>query len=153
VADAGAKRAFPAARVVQAGRDERSHRAKQREECGVRVAITAAGPDLASRVDQRFGRARYLLVVDTPDTVVAAVDNKAGMDATQGAGVQAAQHVIDNNASILITGHCGPKAFRALKAGGVHVYLAPDGTVGETIEAFRAGDLKHSSAPDVDGHW
>ena len=119
----------------------------------MRVAITATGPELSSPLDQRFGRARYLLIVDTPDSVVAAVDNQAGVDASQGAGIQAAQSVIDNNTSILITGHCGPKAFRALKAGGVHVYLAPDGTVAEAIAAFRSGDLKHTSAADVDGHW
>ncbi len=119
----------------------------------MRVAITATEPDLSSRIDQRFGRGRYLLIVDTPDRLVAAVDNQAGIDAAQGAGIQAAQSVIDNNASILITGHCGPKAFRALKAGGVHVYLAPEGTVAEAIAAFQAGDLKHTSAADVDGHW
>jgi predicted Fe-Mo cluster-binding NifX family protein len=119
----------------------------------MRVAITAGGPDLSSPVDQRFGRARYLLIVDTPERVVAAIDNQAGLDAAQGAGIQAAQHVIDNQASALITGHCGPKAFRALQAGGVHVYLAPGGTVADAIGAFRSGDLKHSSAADVDGHW
>jgi len=124
-----------------------------REEQEVRVAITAAGPDLSSPVDQRFGRARYLLIVETSDRKFIVVDNQAGVNAVQGAGVQAAQSVIDNNASVLITGHCGPKAFRALKAGGVHVYLTPEGTVDQAISAFQTGDLKHTSTADVDGHW
>jgi len=119
----------------------------------MRVAITATGTELSSPVDMRFGRAPYLLVMDTSDRNIKAIDNKAGMNATQGAGIQAAQAVIDSNASVLITGHCGPKAFRALQAAGIHVYLTPDNTVDAAITAFQQGDLKHTSAADVDGHW
>ncbi len=62
------------------------------------------------------------------------------MNATQGAGIQAAQAVIDNKATAVITGHCGPKAFRALKAAGIEVFLAPDGTVDEAVTRFEAGE-------------
>lgn len=119
----------------------------------MRIAVTAAGPELTSAVDQRFGRARYLIVVDTPERTLTAIDNQAGMNAAQGAGIQAAQNVIDNKATAVITGHCGPKAFRALKAGGVEVYLAPQGTVDSVISQFEAGDLTPAPAADVDGHW
>ena len=119
----------------------------------MKIAITASGPDLASAVDQRFGRARYLLIVDTSDRSVSAVDNKAGRDAAQGAGIQAAQSVIDSNASALITGHCGPKAFRALRAGKVDVYLSPETTVDEAVTAFENDRLEQTTAADVEGHW
>lgn len=119
----------------------------------MRVAITATGPELSSPVDMRFGRAPYLLVMDTSDRKITHIDNKAGMDATQGAGVQAAQAVIDSNASVLITGNCGPKAFRALQAAGIHVYLTPENTVEAAITAFQQGELKHTSAANVDSHW
>ncbi len=119
----------------------------------MRLAITAAGPELSSPIDQRFGRARYLLVVDTPERTVLAIDNQAGIDAAQGAGIQAAQSVVDNEATVLITGHCGPKAYRALKAAGVAVYLTPEGTVDDAINRFEADELKLAPAADVDGHW
>ncbi|NLV72462.1 MAG: dinitrogenase iron-molybdenum cofactor biosynthesis protein [Actinobacteria bacterium] len=119
----------------------------------MKVAITAAGPELSSPVDQRFGRARYLLVVDVPERTLEAVDNTAGMNAAQGAGIQAAQNVIDNKATALITGHCGPKAFRALKAANIDVYLASGGTVAEAIDQFEAGKLEQTSSADVDSHW
>ena len=77
----------------------------------MKVAITATGPELSSSVDPRFGRARYLLVVDVPGRTALAIDNLAGMNAAQGAGIQAAQNVIDNGAIVLITGHCGPRRF------------------------------------------
>jgi len=119
----------------------------------MRVAITAAGPDLSSPVDQRFGRAHYLLIVDTPKRTTLAVDNLAGMNAAQGAGIQAAQSVIDSHASTLITGHCGPKAFRALKAAGINVYLTSEGTVADAVDRLEAGELALAPAADVDGHW
>lgn len=119
----------------------------------VRLAITASGAELSSKVDQRFGRARYLLVVETPERTVLAVDNQAGMNAAQGAGIQAAQSVIDNGAKVLITGHIGPKAFRALKAAGIEVYLTPEGTVDEAISQFEAGSLELTPAADVNSHW
>lgn len=119
----------------------------------MRLAITAAGPELSSPIDARFGRARYLLIVDAPERVIQAIDNQGGMTAAQGAGIQAAQSVIDNAAAVLITGHCGPKAFRALKAAGIDVYLASGGTVADGVRQFEAGELTRAPSADVDGHW
>lgn len=119
----------------------------------MKLAITATGPELSSPIDQRFGRARYLLIVDTPERSVLAVDNQSGMNAAHGAGIQAAQTIIDNRATALITGHCGPKAFRALQAAGIEVYLTSEGTVAEAIDRFEAGQLTVSSGADVGGHW
>jgi predicted Fe-Mo cluster-binding NifX family protein len=125
----------------------------EKEEFVMKVAITAAGPELSSSVDPRFGRARYLLVVDVPGRTALAIDNLAGMNAAQGAGIQAAQNVIDNGAIVLITGHCGPKAFRALKAAGIDVYLTSEGMVADAIDRFEADELALAPAADVDGHW
>ena len=119
----------------------------------MKVVVTASGPELSSPVDVRFGRAKYLLVVDTSDRWVTAIDNKAGMSAEQGAGVQAAQAVIDSEAEALITGHCGPKAFRALQAAEISVFLTQAETVDEAVVAFEDGKLEQISAADVDSHW
>jgi predicted Fe-Mo cluster-binding NifX family protein len=124
-----------------------------KEEHHVKLAITSAGPDLASPIDPRFGRARYLLVVETGEGTVLAIDNQAGMSAAQGAGIQAAQSVIDHGATALITGHCGPKAFRALAAAGIDVYLAGGGTAAEAVDRYKAGELALAPAADVGGHW
>lgn len=104
-------------------------------------------------MDQRFGRARYLLIVDLPERTFQVVENRGAAGAAQGAGVQAAQLVIDNQAEAVISGHCGPKAFRALAAAGVRVYLASEGTVAEVLDRLEAGQLAAASAADVNGHW
>lgn len=119
----------------------------------MKLAVTAGGPDLSSPLDARFGRARYLVLVDTPFRTVESVDNKAGVNAAEGAGIQAAQNVIDHKAEAVITGNCGPKAFRALAAAGITVYLAPNGTVSEAVDRFDRGQLLPANAANVDGHW
>lgn len=119
----------------------------------MKLAVTSTGPDLASTLDPRFGRARYLLVVDTPFRTYVPIENRMGMNAAEGAGVQAAQNVIDQKVGAVITGHCGPKAFRALTAAGIQVFLAPEGTVTDALDRFDHGQFLPASAANVDGHW
>lgn len=108
----------------------------------MKLAVTSTGADLDSPMDPRFGRARYLVFVDTADSTVQAVDNEAGVNAAQGAGIQTAQTVIDHGARALITGHCGPKAFQVLRTAGINVYMASGGTVKELISQYEAGGLQ-----------
>jgi predicted Fe-Mo cluster-binding NifX family protein len=119
----------------------------------MKLAITSTGPDLSSRFDMRFGRAKYLLIVDTPFRTFQSVENQVAMNAAEGAGIQAAQNVIDHGAEAVVTGNCGPKAFRALRAAGIKVYLAPEGTVGENLDRFDHGQFLPSPGANVDGHW
>jgi len=61
--------------------------------------------------------------------------------------------VIDLGATVLLTGHVGPKAFATLRAGDVAVYTGITGTVADAIERFNAGDLEESADADVESHW
>lgn len=119
----------------------------------MKVAVTAQGKDLDAQVDPRFGRASGFVVVDTETDNFAYVDNSQNVNAAQGAGIQAAQAVINQGVDALVTGHCGPNAFRTLSQGGVKVYVGAQGTVREAIEKLKAGELKEADSPDVQGHW
>ena len=119
----------------------------------MRVVVTSSGDTLNSPVDPRFGRAPKLILVDTETNETKVFDNADGVNAMQGAGVQAAERVSQLGAECLITGHCGPKAYHTLEAGGVHVYTGIDGTVAEAIEKLRSGELETAPGPDVRGHW
>ena len=117
------------------------------------IAITAKGETLESEVDPRFGRAAKFIIYDTETGEFAAMDNAQNLNAAQGAGIQAAQNVINTGSKALLTGHCGPKAFRTLTAGEVTVYANIEGTVKEAIEKFKAGKLEVANSADVEGHW
>jgi len=119
----------------------------------MKIAVTASGESPESRVDPRFGRAAFFLLFDTDTGSIEAHDNTQNLDAAQGAGIQAAQKVSDLGAAVVITGHCGPKAFRTLQAAGIQVVVGADGTVEDTVGRFKAGELKPVEGPDVNSHW
>ena len=117
------------------------------------IAVTAKGKTLESEVDPRFGRSAYFIIYDTETGDFAAMDNTQNLNAAQGAGIQAAQNIINTGSKVLITGHCGPKAFRTLAAGEVEVYTDASGTVREAVEKYLAGELEIADTADVESHW
>jgi predicted Fe-Mo cluster-binding NifX family protein len=119
----------------------------------MKIAITTSGSDLTAAVDSRFGRAPTFLIYDTETTKYTLAYNQQNMNASQGAGIQSAQTVASIGATALITGHCGPKAFRVLAAANIKVYTTTAATIAEALALYREGKLTESVAADVEGHW
>ncbi len=119
----------------------------------MKIAITATEKKATAAIDPRFGRTKWFAIVDVDTKAIEFLSNEQNYQAQQGAGVQAAQFVCKQDVKAVITGHCGPKAFRALKAADVAVFLGQDMTVEEAIESYNQGALQESKRPDVSGHW
>ena len=119
----------------------------------MKVAVTSTGQHLGDAVDPRFGRAAYILIVDTETREVEAVDNGKNVNAFKGAGIQAATMVSTKGAEALLTGYCGPNAFKTLQAVGVKVVQDVSGTVQEAVSRYEAGELAYSDEPNKEGHW
>lgn len=118
----------------------------------MKIAITARGGSLDAMVDPRFGRAGCFVVVD-PDTMeFEVVDNRQNVQAAAGAGIQAAQLVAEHGAEAVLTGNCGPKAFRTLKAADIEVFMGVSGTVKNAITAYKSGDLTPADNANVEAH-
>ena len=77
----------------------------------MKVAVTSQGKELTSEVDQRFGRAKFLLVVDTETGDFAVHDNEVNLNAVQGAGIQTGQNIANLDVEAVITGNVGPNAW------------------------------------------
>jgi predicted Fe-Mo cluster-binding NifX family protein len=118
----------------------------------MKIVITARGGTLESEVDPRFGRAAYFMVHDTESGAWEAVDNAQNLQAPKGAGIQAGETVARLGAEAVLTGHCGPKAFRTLSAADIAIYTGAEGTVASAVEDFLAGRLTSASGADVEGH-
>jgi len=116
----------------------------------VRVAISTLGPTLDDRLDERFGRASYLLIVDPEGRQVQVVDNRTNQQAMQGAGLGAAEKVLEHGVGVVLTGHLGPKAFRALHEAGIEGFDGTGMTAREALEAWSAGRLARLGQGD--GH-
>jgi predicted Fe-Mo cluster-binding NifX family protein len=119
----------------------------------MKVAVTSQGKELTSEVDQRFGRAKFLLVVDTETGDFAVHDNEVNLNAIQGAGIQTGQNIANLDVEAVITGNVGPNAFKTLNAADVKIFLAERNTVAEAVESFKAGNLKEVDNANVEGHW
>jgi predicted Fe-Mo cluster-binding NifX family protein len=107
----------------------------------MKIAFTTSGTDLTAPFDSRFGRTPKFLICDLQSDSYEVIDNQQNQNSAQGAGIQAAETIIRRGAKVLVTGHCGPKAFRVLQA----VALA--------LEKFKNSELRELSAANVEGHW
>jgi len=119
----------------------------------MKIAITAKGTDMDAPVDPRFGRAAYILIVDMETMAFEVLDNVMNANAFKGAGIQAAGMVSDAGARALVTGYCGPNAFRMLDAAKIQVAVNASGSVREVVDAFRKGTLIIAENANADGHW
>lgn len=119
----------------------------------MKIAFSTSGDDLNAPLDRRFGRAPKFLIYDLDTNTFQMVDNRQNVNAAQGAGIQAAETVARSAVSCLVTGHCGPKAFRVLSAAGIKVFNTEATTVAEALDHFRSGKLTEAQSADVEGHW
>ncbi len=120
----------------------------------MKIAVSAQSNSLEGTVDPRFGRAAGFVLFDSESNNVEFVDNVQNLNAPQGAGIQAAQNVLNSGADVVISGHCGPKAFKVLTTAGTQIIVAPAGAqVKAAIDDFLAGKLQPADSADVEGHW
>ncbi len=111
----------------------------------MRVCVTATAAGLDAQVDPRFGRAQYFVFVDTDTMDCESVPNP-NVNAYGGAGIQSAQLVVDRGAEVVITGHVGPNASKALEEAKVKVLTGFQGmTVREAVERFKGGGVEVES--------
>jgi predicted Fe-Mo cluster-binding NifX family protein len=118
----------------------------------MKILLTASSPNIESSIDPRFGRGAYLIVVDT-DTLEWQAHPNPGVNASGGAGTQAAQLTANQQVKAVISGDFGPNAYSALQAAGIAMYLyGASTTVRNAIELFKAGKLESVGAPTGRGH-
>jgi predicted Fe-Mo cluster-binding NifX family protein len=112
----------------------------------MKIAIASSGRDLDSLIDPRFGRCPYFLIVDSKNDKLEVIENEAGQT-FRGAGVSAAQVVVNKGVKAVIAGNFGPNAVSVLNNSGVKIYGGISGiTVGEIVKQYRAGELKETTA-------
>ncbi|MFP3868094.1 MAG: NifB/NifX family molybdenum-iron cluster-binding protein [Desulfobacteraceae bacterium] len=106
----------------------------------MRVCISSEGNTLDSRVDPRFGRCNYFILAD-PDTMEYQAYPNPAREAIGGAGIQGAQWVANQGIQVVLTGRVGPNAQQVFAASGIKVAIDVEGTVGEVLNAFKAGRI------------
>ena len=118
----------------------------------MKIALSSAGRDLDSEIDPRFGRCAYFVVVNPDDMSFEAFENES-VSLGGGAGIQSAQFVASQGATVVITGNVGPNAIRTLSAAGLEVIVGVAGTIREAVERYKRGELSPTDQASVPGHY
>ncbi len=117
----------------------------------MKICVTATAGDLNAQVDPRFGRCQYFVIVDSDTMACEAMANEA-MNAPGGAGIQAAQAMVNKGVNVVISGNMGPNAFQVLSTAGVKVATGAYGTVKEAVEMYKSGKLSETGTSTVAAH-
>lgn len=86
-----------------------------------------------------LSRAPYFLFWDGDREQI--LENPAAQ-ANSGAGVQAAQFLMDSGMTVLITVRCGQNAADVFQAAGVRIYKSVNKTAADDLAALKAGKLE-----------
>ena len=92
-----------------------------------------------------FGRAPFFSITDTANGNSEIVENKAAAS-EGGAGIRAAQIVLDLGAEVLIAPRLGENAANVLKTAGIKLYGPKFDDVAANVGALMAGSLKPLTA-------
>lgn len=87
-----------------------------------------------------FGRTPLFYFYDTETKEAVIVEND-GIHAPGGAGIKAAQMVVDEKAEVVLVPRCGENAAKVLQAAGVKLYESVGLSVEQNIQAFLDGNL------------
>ena len=117
----------------------------------MKICVTATAGDRNAQVDPRFGRCQYFVFVDSDTMAFEAMANEA-ITAPGGAGIQAAQAVVNKGVNVVISGNIGPNAFQVLSTAGVKIATGAYGTVQEAVEMYKTGGLNETEGSTVSAH-
>lgn len=118
----------------------------------MKIAISASGPNLDDEVDPRFGRCQYFIVAE-PETMEFEAINNSSASAAGGAGISAAQTIVDKGVGAVLTGNCGPNAHQVLVSAGIPIITGVSGKIGDVIKDYRAGNYQASTQANVPDHF
>ncbi len=103
----------------------------------MKIAVSSTGKEIDSKVDPRFGRADYLVIVETASgAIVQVIDNLEARNAAQGAGINAASRIAEAGAQAILTGRVGPKAADVCEKAGIEMVNDVSGTVDDAVQQY-----------------
>ncbi len=106
----------------------------------MKVVIPVDENTTSTSVCVSFGRAPFFMIYDSETKQYNFINNTAA-DSPGGAGIKAAQLIVDSDAAVLLTPRCGDNAAEVLKAGGVMLYKTSSGSAADNVSAFFSDKL------------
>jgi len=117
----------------------------------MKIAITTSQANMASGLDNRFGRAIHIMIYDSETKQAQPLERNE--PPTHSAGIKTAQDIVNAGVEAVITGHVGPNAFQVLSAANIQVFTSTAASAQEAVELYQKGELTSLAQPDKTGHW
>lgn len=106
----------------------------------MKIGMPVEEKSMESKVCQSFGRTPYFLIYDTDTEEGTFLDNSA-VASQGGAGIKAAQSIVDNKVSALITPRCGENAAKVIKGADIIIYKTMNDSIKDNIKALKENQL------------
>lgn len=106
----------------------------------MKIAVPAEACSMEARVCVSFGRAPYFLIYDTETGKSVFLENAAA-EKHSGAGIAAAQTIVDSGAEVLLTPRCGENAAEVIQSGKIRLFKTFQGSLQENLDAYLKGTL------------
>ena len=107
----------------------------------MKIGIPVKEEKMDTNVNDTFGRAPYFLIFNLESEDSEFIVNEAA-SARGGAGIIAAQTVVDSGVEALLTPRMGKNAADIVMAAGIKMYTSVEGSVEENINLYKKGKLE-----------
>lgn len=107
----------------------------------MKIAISSTGSDSGSSLDMRFGRCSFFAIHDTDTKTTEYIENPA-QSASGGAGIAAAQEMINKDVEVILTGNMGPNAFNVFANSDIKVFRCASVPIDNAIALFLESKLE-----------
>ena len=108
------------------------------------ICLPSDGSNENATVSSSFGRCPYYAFYDTDTDQFEIVPNPAA-NAMGGAGIQAAQFIVNRGAKVILTVNMGPNSGEVLQEAGVKIITGVTGTLREAVERYKKGEFSNAS--------
>jgi predicted Fe-Mo cluster-binding NifX family protein len=106
----------------------------------MKVAIPVEDKNMKSSISEHFGRTEYFLIYDMNSKEENFVKNTAA-NSSGGAGIEAAQIVLDQRIDTLIVPRLGNNAGEVLKKENIKLFKNESNSIETTLKALEEGEL------------
>lgn len=106
----------------------------------MKIAIPVNEKTTESGVCNSFGRTPYFLIYDTGTKEGVYLEN-SGASSQGGAGIRAAQTVVDSKVDVLLTPRCGENAAEVIKGANIKIYKTINDSIKYNIASLEEGKL------------
>jgi len=116
----------------------------------IKIAVSTNNGGLEDEVCPVFGRCMRYTLVECEGKDVKRTEDKEnpGFASGGGAGIQAAQFVVNEGVKAAVSGNFGPNSAAILKQAGVEM-IHFQGNVGDAVRKYLEGELNPLDAPTV----